>query len=56
MRSRSSAAETPSAAATEIWSNLPTRSVTRCASGSVIWAMPAPPKLLSPSCVSPTTS
>ena len=43
-------------AATEIWSNWPSRSVIRCASGSSSSAMPAPPKLVSPSFVSPTTS
>ena len=56
MRSRSSSGVTPAAAATEIWSNWPSRSVIRCASGRITWAMPAPPKLVSPSSVSPTIS
>ncbi len=56
IRSRSSSALTPSFAATEIWSNWPSRSVIRWASGSSSSAMPAPPKLVSPSFVSPTTS
>ena len=56
IRSRSSSGLTPSFAATEIWSNWPSRSVIRCASGSSTWAMPAPPKLVSPSLVSPTMS
>ena len=53
IRSRSCSGVTPSAAATEIWSNWPTRSVIRCASGSSTCAMPAPPKLVSPSFVKP---
>ena len=56
IRSRSCSGLTPSFAATEIWSNWPSRSVIRCASGSSTWAMPAPPKLVSPSLVSPTMS
>ena len=55
-RSRSSSALTPSSAAIEIWSNLPTRSVIRCASGRITCAMPAPPKFESPSSVRPTSS
>ena len=45
---------TPSSAATEIWSNSPSLSVIRCASGRVSWAMLAPPNEALPSWVMPT--
>ena len=60
LRARSAAsarvAETPSSAATEIWSKRPTLWVSRCATGSVTWAMLAPPKEAPPSRVKPTSS
>ena len=54
IRRFSSAGETPSAAATEIWSKRPTLWVSACATGSVTWAMLAPPKEALPSWVKPT--
>jgi hypothetical protein len=45
---------TPGAAATEIWSSLPRRSVTRCASGRVSVAEAEPPVDASPSRLMPT--
>ena len=56
LRSAVSAAprETPSAAATEIWSKRPRLWVSACATGSVTWAMLAPPKEALPSWVKPT--
>ena len=44
----------PSAAATEIWSKRPSLWVSACATGSVTWAMLAPPKEALPSWVKPT--
>ena len=54
IRWASAAAETPFAAATEIWSKRPTLSVIDCDSGRVSWAMLAPPKEALPSLVRPT--
>ena len=47
--------ETPSAAATEIWSKRPSLWVSAWATGSVTWAMLAPPKEALPSWVKPTS-
>jgi hypothetical protein len=46
--------EMPFRAATEIWSKRPTLCVSRCATGSVTWAMLAPPKEALPRRVKPT--
>ena len=54
IRRFSASAETPSAAATEIWSKRPRLWVRRWATGSVTWAMLAPPKEALPSLVKPT--
>ena len=54
IRRFSTGGETPSSAATMIWSNSPSLSVIRCASGSVTWAMLVPPIEASPSRVKPT--
>ena len=53
IRRFSAVAETP-AAATEIWSKRPALWVSPCATGSVTWAMLAPPKEALPSWVKPT--
>ncbi len=53
-RCLSTSGETPGSAATEIWSKRPTLPVRRCATGSVTWAMLAPPKEASPNLVRPT--
>jgi len=50
----SAVGETPSRAATEIWSKRPRLWVSRWATGSVTWAMLAPPKEALPSRVKPT--
>ena len=54
IRRFSAVGETPVAAATEIWSKRPTLWVSACATGSVTWAMLAPPKEALPSWVKPT--
>ena len=48
MRWASSLGETPGCACTEIPSSSPTLSVSRCASGSVSWAVLEPPEEVSP--------
>ncbi len=55
IRRLSALGETPGAAATEIWSKRPTLWVSCWATGSVTWAMLAPPKEALPSWVSPTS-
>ena len=55
IRRFSALGETPSAAATEIWSRRPALWVSRWATGSVTWAMLAPPKEAQPSWVNPTS-
>jgi hypothetical protein len=56
IRRFSAIAETPGPAATEIWSKRPTLWVSAWATGSVTWAIEAPPKEALPSWVSPTSS
>ena len=54
IRRFSRVAETPLSAATEIWSKRPASWVRLCATGSVTWAMLAPPKEALPRRVKPT--
>ncbi len=54
MRPLSVSGETPGSAATEIWSKRPSLWVICWATGSVTWAMLAPPKEALPSSVKPT--
>ena len=54
IRPLSASAETPAAAAMEIWSKRPRVRVMLCASGRVSWAMLAPPNEALPSWVKPT--
>ena len=53
IRRLSAVGETPLSAATEIWSKRPLLWVIACATGSVTWAMLAPPKEALPRWVSP---
>jgi hypothetical protein len=55
IRRLSAVAETPGAAATEIWSKRPALRVSACAVGSVTWAIEVPPKEALPSWVKPTS-